>query len=55
MHPTDHISTGVEYSKEPNKISGALYQSVTTSWVYGLIGIEKVLAKPKSAIFTYSL
>ncbi len=34
------MSIGVEYSTPPNKISGALYHNVTTSWVYGLIGIE---------------
>lgn len=50
MHPILQISTGVEYSIDPSNISGARYHKVTTSWVYGLIGIEKVLAKPKSAI-----
>jgi hypothetical protein len=55
IQPRDQISIGVEYSNDPNKISGALYQRVTTSWVYGLIGIEKVRASPKSAIFTVPL
>lgn len=55
MHPNDQMSIGVEYSKDPNRISGALYHRVTTSCVYGLIGIEKVLARPKSAIFTVPL
>ncbi len=55
IHPTDHISIGVQYSEEPNKISGALYHKVTTSWVKGLIGIEKVLDNPKSAILHYPL
>lgn len=32
-HPTDHISMEVVYSLEPNKSSGALYQSVTTLFV----------------------
>jgi hypothetical protein len=30
MHPTDHISIGVEYHLDPNNISGDLYHSVTT-------------------------
>ena len=30
MQPTDHMSTGVEYTLVPRRISGALYQSVTT-------------------------
>lgn len=46
------MSIGVEYSGAPNKISGALYKSVTTLSVYGLVGIENVRANPKSAIFT---
>jgi hypothetical protein len=29
MHPTDHISTPVEYCVAPSTTSGALYQSVT--------------------------
>lgn len=29
MHPTDHMSTAIEYLDVPNKTSGALYQSVT--------------------------
>lgn len=49
MHPIDHISTGVEYCFYPNKISGALYHNVTTSWVYVLTGRPNALARPKSA------
>jgi hypothetical protein len=30
MHPTDHMSTGVEYTFVPSRISGARYHSVTT-------------------------
>ncbi len=45
----DQISTGVEYSFCPNKISGARYQRVSTSCVKVLIGTPKALAKPKSA------
>jgi hypothetical protein len=30
MQPTDQMSTGVEYTLVPSKISGALYHSVTT-------------------------
>lgn len=30
MQPRDHMSTGVLYSGEPNRISGARYSSVTT-------------------------
>lgn len=30
IHPADHISIGVLYSIEPNKISGLLYHKVTT-------------------------
>lgn len=47
----DHISTGVEYSFCPNKISGARYQRVKTSCVKVLIGTPNALAKPKSASF----
>ena len=49
MAPIDQISTGVEYCFYPNRISGALYQRVTTSWVYVLTGRPKALARPKSA------
>jgi hypothetical protein len=49
MQPTDHMSTAVVYSIAPKSSSGALYQIVTTSWVNGLKGIEKALARPKSA------
>ena len=55
MHPIDQISIGVQYSTAPNKISGALYHRVTTSCVYGRIGIEKVLLSPKSANFATPL
>ena len=44
---------GVEYSLAPRRISGALYQSVTTSWVYVFTGRPKALASPKSANFTF--
>lgn len=30
IHPTDHMSTPVEYWRPPSRISGARYQSVTT-------------------------
>jgi hypothetical protein len=30
MHPTDHMSTPVEYCRPPSKISGERYHSVTT-------------------------
>ena len=49
MQPTDQMSTAIEYSVAPKRSSGALYQIVTTSCVYGLIGMEKALASPKSA------
>jgi len=55
MHPADHMSIGVEYSIDPKSISGALYHRVTTSCVYGLIGIENILASPKSQIFKLSV
>jgi len=53
IHPIDQISTGVEYCFEPRRISGGLYQSVTTSWVNVLIGNPNALAKPKSASCTF--
>ena len=40
---------------DPNNISGARYQRVTTSYEYGLTGMEKVLANPKSAILRLSI
>lgn len=46
----DHISIEFEYSLLPNSSSGGLYQSVTTSFVYGLTGILVIQANPKSAI-----
>jgi len=54
IQPTDHISTGVEYSLNYNNNSGQRYHRVTTSLVYGLIGIENALANPKSAILIVS-
>ena len=51
MQPIDHISIGVEYSDDPKRSSGARYHKVTTSEVYGLIGIVYILDNPKSAIF----
>lgn len=30
IHPTDHISIGIEYSLQHSNSSGARYQSVTT-------------------------
>ena len=33
MVPIDHMSTGHEYCLAPSRISGARYQSVTTSCV----------------------
>ena len=33
MHPVDHKSTPREYLFWPSRISGHLYQRVTTSWV----------------------
>ena len=50
-----HTSTGVEYYLAPRRISGALYQRVTTSCVYDLIGNPKALAKPKSANLIFPL
>lgn len=51
MHPIAHVSTPKEYCFYPNNTSGALYQSVSISWVNVRIGTEKALANPKSAIF----
>ena len=50
MQPNDQISTPNEYYFYPNKISGARYHKVSTSWVKVLIGTENALARPKSAI-----
>ena len=55
IQPTDQRSTGVEYSVAPSSSSGARYQRVTTSLVYGLMGIPNALARPKSAILRSSL
>mmetsp|Transcript_514 Transcript_514/g.1321 ORF Transcript_514/g.1321 Transcript_514/m.1321 type:complete len:301 (-) Transcript_514:43-945(-) len=49
MHPTDQISTGVEYLRLPINTSGARYHSVTTSCVYDRTGMPKARARPKSA------
>mmetsp|Transcript_4402 Transcript_4402/g.12276 ORF Transcript_4402/g.12276 Transcript_4402/m.12276 type:complete len:252 (-) Transcript_4402:183-938(-) len=54
MQPTLHMSTGTLYSCEPRRISGARYQTVTTSCVYFGMGTEYALARPKSAIFSRS-
>jgi hypothetical protein len=51
MHPVDHKSTPKAYYFYPSNISGHLYQSVTTSCVYVLIGSPNALARPKSANF----
>lgn len=56
MQPMDHMSTGVEYSFCPSRISGARYQSVTkirgdlrTSCVSVFMGTPNARARPKSA------
>mmetsp|Transcript_7260 Transcript_7260/g.20645 ORF Transcript_7260/g.20645 Transcript_7260/m.20645 type:complete len:241 (+) Transcript_7260:438-1160(+) len=51
MQPTLQMSTGRAYSSQPNKISGARYHVVTTSWVSCGIGTQNARAMPKSAIF----
>lgn len=53
MHPTAQTSTALVYLFWPNKISGALYQRVSTSWVRVLSGIMRSRARPKSAILTF--
>ena len=53
MQPTDHASTGKEYLLFPSNISGALYQSVSTSKEKVQVGRVTVLDSPKSAIFTF--
>lgn len=55
IQPIDQISIGVEYSSDPKRTSGALYHNVTTYAVYGLIGMENILAKPKSPILAVYL
>ena len=35
IQPILHMSTAMVYSTAPSNSSGALYQTVTTSWVYG--------------------
>lgn len=49
MHPVAHISMAVVNFGEPNKTSGALYQSVTTFAVIFFGGTPKKRASPKSA------
>jgi len=49
MHPVAHISIAVVNLGEPNKTSGALYQSVTTFAVIFFGGTPKKRANPKSA------
>lgn len=51
MHPALHISIDVVYNFAPNRTSGGLYQSVTTSAEQHFTGIPNALAKPKSASF----
>lgn len=53
MQPKDQMSTPKEYYFYPIKISGALYQRVSTSWVKVFIGTPKARAKPKSANFMF--
>jgi hypothetical protein len=43
------MSICVEYSVDPRRTSGGLYQSVTTSFEYVLVGTDFALANPKSA------
>lgn len=47
--PRLQTSTDVEQNLLPNRISGARYQRVTTSWVYVRTGIPNARASPKSA------
>lgn len=56
IHPTDHISTALEYLVDPNKISGARYHlvatySVRTGSPWFLQSIDR--ASPKSATFAW--
>ena len=51
-HPADHMSIADECVLDPNKISGARYQRVTTFGVDGCFGLPKVRDKPKSASFS---
>lgn len=43
MHPLDQTSMLVEYVRDPNRTSGARYQSVTTSLLNVLTGIPNAL------------
>ena len=54
MQPILHTSTEVLYRLAPNNNSGARYHKVTTSKVYGPLGIADNRAKPKSANLTCS-
>lgn len=49
IHAVAHISIAVVNLGDPNKTSGALYQSVTTLAVIFFGGTPKKRAKPKSA------
>lgn len=58
MHPTDHISTALEYLVDPSKIYGALYHlvatySVRTGYTPFSLGQLIDLARPKSATFIW--
>lgn len=57
IHPTDHISTALEYFVEPSKIYGALYHLVATYSVKlgspTSLGQFKERANPKSATFAW--
>lgn len=46
-----HMSIGVEYSVDPSNTSGGLYQSVTTSLEYVLVGTDLARAKPATTEF----
>ena len=48
IQPIDQRSIGQEYSFAWSKSSGARYQSVTTTGVYGLEGDPYSRASPKS-------
>lgn len=48
IHPTDHMSIGIEYSLQQSNSSGARYHKVTTIDVYAFNGEPYSRAKPKS-------
>jgi hypothetical protein len=52
IQPILQTSTDVLYRLAPSNNSGARYHNVTTSNVYGPLGIADRRAKPKSASFT---